>query len=179
MRHMLQDEASPQDVLASPVFRRNVAVLQARGLVYEILIRSGQFAGVAEFCASLDRHILVLDHLGKPPVRDRSAAAFASWRAALHEVAALPHVLCKLSGLLTEAKPGDSLAPDDFHRYFDAVLECFGPRRLIFGSDWPVCLLARPYCETASLAEEWSRRLSPKEYDAFWGGNAQSCYAII
>lgn len=93
-----------------------------------------------------DGHTLVLDHLAKPAVRERSAAARAAWRAGLRPVAALPHVVCKLSGLVTEARWRDGRLQNhpaaDFHPYLDTALELFGPRRLMFGSDWPVCLLA-------------------------------------
>lgn len=145
MRHLLQVEADVRAVLASSVFRRNVAVLQARGLVYDLLVQAHQFEGLAGFCAELDGHALVLDHLGKPAIRERGDAAFEAWCQALRPVAALPHVMCKLSGLVTEARWRDGQldghTPADLHRYLDTALELFGPKRLMFGSDWPVCLL--------------------------------------
>jgi L-fuconolactonase len=182
MRHVLQVEADVRAVLASPVFRRNVAVLQARGLVYDLLVQAHQFEGLAGFCAALDGHTLVLDHLGKPAVRERGDAAFEAWRQALRPVAALPHVMCKLSGLVTEARwregQLDGHTPADFHRYLDTALELFGPQRLMFGSDWPVCQLAQAHAEVVALIEDWAQRLSPDERAALWGGNAQRCYGI-
>lgn len=183
LRHLLQDEADVRAVLANPVFRRNVAVLQSRGLVYDLLVHAHQLDGLADFCAALDGHTLVLDHLGKPAVRERGDAAFEAWRDALHPVAALPHVMCKLSGLVTEArwKDGrlDGQAHADLHRYLDTTLDLFGPQRLMFGSDWPVCLLAAPHAEVLTLLSDWARqRLSPDERAALWGGNAQRCYGL-
>lgn len=180
LRHQLQDEADLPGILGSTAFRDNVRTLQSRGLVYEVLIQAHQFAGVTEFCRALDGHYLVLDHLGKPAIRD-GAAGFAAWRAGLKDLAALPHVLCKLSGLVTEARWQDGRleqAHDDFLPYLDAALDCFGPDRLIFGSDWPVSVLAGGYAEVIRLIETWARRLSPGEQAALWGGTAQRCYAL-
>jgi len=182
MRHLLQDEADVSAMLASPVFRRNVDTLQSHGLVYDLLVHAHQFDGLADLCAELDGHTLVLDHLGKPAVRERGDAAFLAWRVALRPVAALPHVMCKLSGLVTEARwrdgQLDGQTHEDFHRYLDTALELFGPQRLMFGSDWPVCLLAQPHAEVVGLIDRWSQPLSPDERAALWGGNAQRCYGI-
>jgi L-fuconolactonase len=182
IRHILQDEADVPEMLARPAFRRNVAAVQARGLVYEVLVNSRQFAGVADFCTRLDGHTLVLDHLGKPDIRNRSPAAFSSWRDGLQPLAALPHVMCKLSGLVTEAAWAEGrlqgFGPQDFHPYLDTALALFGPERLMFGSDWPVCLLAQNYAGVCGLIEGWAGRLSADEQAALWGGNAERCYAI-
>jgi len=181
-RHLLQDEVDVHAVLASAVFRRNVAVLQSRGLVYELLVHADQFDGLAAFCAALDGHTLVLDHLGKPAIRKRGDSAYLAWREALQPVAAMPHVMCKLSGLVTEARWHDGRldghTPADFHRYLDTALELFGPHRVMFGSDWPVCLLAQPHAEVVALIDGWAQRLSPGESAALWAGNAQRCYGL-
>lgn len=183
MRHVLQGEADVRAVIDSPVFRRNVAAVQAQGLVYELLVYDHQFAGLADFCATLDGHALVLDHLGKPAIRKRDPAVLQAWREALRPVAALPHVSCKLSGFVTEANWRDGRleghARADFHPYLDVALELFGPERLMFGSDWPVCQLAASHAEVVALVDDWSTlRLSPSERDALWGGNAQRCYGL-
>ena len=182
MRHLLQDEANITEILASATFQRNLTVLQSRSLVFEVLVKSNQLAEVASFCAQMDRHVLVLDHLGKPAVRDASASALASWREALKPIAALPHVMCKLSGLVTEAPWHDGelagCEARDFYPFMDIALDLFGPHRLMFGSDWPVCLLAQSYSGVCALADGWAQSLSPDEHAALWGGNAQRCYAI-
>ncbi len=183
MRHLLQDERDIPALLARPAFRHNVAALQARGLVYEVLVHAHQLAGVADFCAELDREVLVLDHLGKPAIRERSDTAFEQWREALRPLAALPHVMCKLSGLVTEASWHDGRllghTARDFHRCLDTALELFGPQRLMFGTDWPVCLLALDHAGVCALIEDWAQRLSPDERLALQGGNAQRCYGIV
>lgn len=183
IRHLLQDEPGPQRWMADAAVRRNVAELQRRGLVYDVLVHARQLDGVADFCAALDAHTLVLDHLAKPAIRERSAAARAAWRAALQPVAALPHVVCKLSGLVTEAHWRDGRLQDhpaeDFHPYLDTALELFGPQRLMFGSDWPVCLLAASHAGVCGLIDGWARqRLSADEQAALWGGTAARCYGL-
>jgi L-fuconolactonase len=173
MRHVLQGEADVAGVVGSETFRRNVAVLQRAGLVYDVLINAGQFAGVAEFCAALDGHALVLDHIAKPRI---GGAGFAEWRGEMARLAALPHVFCKLSGLVTEAQAGAPAAA--FAPYLDAMLALFGPKRLMFGSDWPVCLLEREYGWVHGLIAGWAAKLSAAEQAAVWGGNARACYGI-
>lgn len=174
-RHLLQDDPDVAATLADPAFNRGVAALQARGQVYEVLVRGAdQLALAPAFCARHDRHWLVLDHLGKPAIGGDGDAA---WRKALAEVAALPHVACKLSGLVTEVA-GDRVDADTIRRYLDTALELFGPQRLLFGSDWPVCLLRADYAEVAAIVAGWSQALSADERVALWGGNAARCYGL-
>lgn len=174
-RHLLQDDPDVAATLADPAFNRGVATLQARGRVYEVLVRGAdQLAQAPSFCARHDRHWLVLDHLGKPAIGGDDDAA---WRKALARLAALPHVACKVSGLVTEAV-GDRIDAAAIRRYLDAALESFGPQRLLFGSDWPVCLLRAEYAEVAALVADWSRALSTDERAALWGGNAVRCYGL-
>ncbi|MBE0628520.1 MAG: amidohydrolase family protein [Burkholderia vietnamiensis] len=183
-RHQLQDEADVAAFVGQPAFNRGVAWLQRHGYVYDVLVFERQLRDVRAFCTRHDAHWLVLDHAGKPALAEfeRDATAFARWRAELRELAALPHVVCKLSGLVTEADWRRGLcAPDLRHveQCLDAALAAFGPQRLMFGSDWPVCLLAASYDEVASLVERWAAaRLSPAERDALWGGTAARCYAV-
>ncbi len=173
-RHLLQDEADVPAFLADAAFNRGVSELQSRELVYEVLVRAPQLDAVAEFCARHDRHWLVLDHLGKPEI---GGASDAHWRAALRELASMPHVLCKVSGLVTET---GNRAVDDtvLRRYLDIALELFGPQRLMFGSDWPVCLLNAEYAEVHAIIEDWSTRLGFNERAALWGGTAARCYGL-
>ncbi len=173
MRHGLQGEADVAGVVGAAAFRRNVAALQARGLVYDVLINAEQFAGVAAFCAALDGHALVVDHIAKPRI---GGEGFAAWQSEMARLAALPHVFCKLSGLVTEAPAGTD--PQDFYRYLDAMLALFGPQRIMFGSDWPVCLLRRDYAWVQGLIEGWAAKLSSPERAALWGGTARACYGI-
>ena len=167
-RHQLQDESSPADFMQKPEFQRGLATLQRRGLVYEVLVKGRDLGAVTELCQQHDRHHLVLDHLGKPDVQ---AADLTAWAKQLAALAALPHVSCKLSGLITEAHwqhwNSAQLTP-----YLHTALELFGPERLMFGSDWPVCLLASDYEATRALVA------SVSQHAAIWGGTACRVYNI-
>ena len=139
-----------------------------------MLIRSHDLPAAAAFCGRHELGPLVLDHLGKPDVRNESAA---EWRERIRPLAALEHVSCKLSGLITEA-PWRAWGERDLLPYLDAALECFGPRRLLFGSDWPVCLLSGSYGQVRGLAEAATASLSEAEREAVFGGNASRVYGI-
>ena len=182
-RHQLQDEAEVAAFVGHPGFNRGVAWLQANGYVYDVLVFQRQLADVHDFCARHDGHWLVLDHLGKPALAafDTDDAVFANWREALRRLAALPHVVCKLSGLVTEADWRRGLQPQDFghiERCLDTALDLFGARRLMFGTDWPVCLLAASHARVVATLERWSARLSTAEQDAIWGETAIRCYGL-
>lgn len=184
LRHQVQDEPDPDAFLASPAVRRGIALLQARGHAYDVLVRSSQMDAAAAFCARHDAHWLVLDHLGKPPLAAMAsdAGAHARWRASLDKFRDMAHVACKLSGLVTEADWRRGLqATDraDIIRCLDAALRVFGPRRLMYGSDWPVCLLAGAYGEAHQIVRDWARgSLSADERAALWGGAAAACYGL-
>jgi L-fuconolactonase len=160
--------------LADPHFRRGVRLLQHNSRIYELLVLARQLGSVADFCATCDGHWLVLDHLGKPAIRARD---HRSWRRDLLPLAAMPHMVCKLSGLVTEAIPG-GLSGGDLNPYLDTALELFGPERLMFGSDWPVCLLAAPYGEVTEIIERWAGSLSASEQQAVWGETARRVYRL-
>lgn len=181
-RHILQDEPDVAQVVNNPLFRRGVALLQSQKLGYDVLVFAHQMPLVIDFCAAHDAHWLVLDHLGKPPLT--RPGEMAAWTRSLQQLAALPHVVCKLSGLVTETAwphPGGlpAAVQQTVWDCFDTALECFGPTRLLFGSDWPVCELAAPYPAVHQLAQTWAtQRLSASEQAAFWAGNALRCYGI-
>lgn len=175
VRHLLQDDPDVAATLIDPRFARGIEAVQRQGLVYEILVRGpAQLAEVPAFCARHDRHWLVLDHLGKPAV---GGDGEADWRRHLRALAAQPHVLCKASGLVTEVV-GAKLDRDAIRRHLDAALEAFGADRLMFGSDWPVCLLRAEYAAVAAQVQDWAERLSKNEQAQLWGGTARRCYDI-
>lgn len=174
-RHLLQDDPDVAATLADPRFNRGMQRLQAGGFVYELLVRgSAQLEQTPDFCARHSRHWLVLDHLGKPAI---GGDQDQRWHDALRELAAMPHVMCKVSGLVTETVEPD-IDANVLRRYLDTALDLFGPQRLLFGSDWPVCLLRASYAEVAQLIDDWSRTLSPDERALLWGGNAVRCYGL-
>ena len=186
LRHILQDEGDVGAWVSHPGIMRGLRTLQQRGLVYEVLVFDHQLSSVAEFCASNDAHWLVLDHVGKPAVRDwrRKTDAQSRWCRSIRELATLPHVVCKLSGLVTEADWGShaGVTPEDSKTMlscFDQALEAFGPQRLMYGSDWPVCQLSASYQVVHGLAHGWAQsRLTVQEQAAFWSGNAIRCYGL-
>jgi L-fuconolactonase len=174
-RHILQAESIPPSG-PDAAFSRGVAMLQKRELIYELLLRSPQLHAMADFCRAHDAYWLVLDHLGKPNIRDRG---YADWRRDIEPIAALPHVVCKVSGMVTEAMDAKGIfTPEDLTMFLDTALELFGPERLMFGSDWPVCLLAAPYAQVAAIVEQWSAKLSAFERDALWGDTARCVYRL-
>ncbi len=175
VRHLLQDDPDVAATLADPRFARGVGAVQRQGLVYEILVRGpAQLAAVPAFCRRHDRHWLVLDHLGKPAI---GGDGEADWRRHLHALAAQPHVLCKVSGLVTEMA-GPALDAGALRRHLDTALEAFGAERLMFGSDWPVCLLRADYAAVTALVDDWASRLSGTERAQLWGDTALRCYDI-
>lgn len=174
-RHLLQDDPDVAGTLADTKFNRGVKRLQADRQVYEVLVRgAAQLSETPAFCARHDQHWLVLDHLGKPAI---GGGEDTSWHNALRQLSGMPHVLCKVSGLVTEvgAKPVDDTV---LRRYLDVALDLFGPERLLFGSDWPVCLLRATYVEVCQIVEDWSYALSADEQALIWGGNAARCYGL-
>jgi L-fuconolactonase len=118
--------------------------------------------------------VFVLDHLAKPRARD---GALSPWRENLRELARRENVYCKLSGLATEADWG-AWTPGQLRPYAEVALEAFGPRRLMFGSDWPVCLVAVGYGRWAGLVKEWVAGLSPAEQERVTGGTAIEAYGL-
>lgn len=175
-RHILQGDAAAGSLVAGEDFRRGVRTLQARTLIYELLISADQLPLVTGFCRAMDGHWLVLDHLGKPDIRNRR---FDEWLRDVTPLALLPHVACKLSGIVTEANDAQG-AYDESHiqRYLDSALELFGARRLMFGSDWPVCSLVASYAATTQIIERWSAKLSAEERDWIFGNTAARIYEI-
>ena len=185
LRHILQDEPAIATLVGDAAFNRGVSLLQQRQLVYDVLVFGHQLPAVLDFCAQHDAHWLVLDHVGKPAVRDWADAEVRQrWAESIQELAVMPHVVCKLSGLVTETDwpRYRSLQTNDIdaiNACFDQALDAFGPQRLMFGSDWPVCELAAPYAAVHHLAQTWAAtRLSQTEQEAFWGGNAVRCYGL-
>jgi L-fuconolactonase len=136
VRHQVHDEPDPQGLLRDDV-QRGLAAVGEAGLAFDLLVRARELPAAIETARRQPGVRFVLDHVAKPPLRSGDLAAWADGVAALAEV---PNVTCKLSGLFTEAEPGTDLAPT-----VEQALRWFGPERCMFGSDWPVCLLATDY----------------------------------
>ncbi|QNP66617.1 amidohydrolase family protein [Streptomyces genisteinicus] len=173
VRHQVQEEPDPRWLLRPDVLRGLDAVAGA-GLVYDLVVTPRQLPAAVEAAARIEGLTFVLDHLGKPPV---AAGALEPWAGDLSRLAALPNTVAKLSGLVTEAAPGarwpGSLAP-----YARTALDAFGPQRLLFGSDWPVCTLRADYATVLGIADALTAELAPAEKDAVFGGNAVRVYGL-
>jgi L-fuconolactonase len=172
-RHIAQ--AEPDDrFLARRDFVRGVSRLQEFGFTYDVLIYPKQLPAAIELVACLPEQRFVIDHLAKPEIRTSNSA---SWSAHIKAIAGNPNVYCKLSGLVTEAD-WHCWKPEDFKFYLEIVFEAFGPERLMFGSDWPVCLVAASYPQVKHLIEDYVDRYSSKEKEKIFGSNAIRFYGL-
>ena len=172
VRKVLQGQ--PEGSMRGDDFNRGVAHLRHFGLTYDILIYARQLPEAVEL---VDRHpnqIFVLDHLAKPSIED---GGYMPWADDIRRMAERPNVYCKLSGLVTEAD-WQSWTPALLQPYFDTALDAFGPRRLMFGSDWPVCTVASDYGRWVDVVKAWTAPLGDAERARLWGGTAVEAYAL-
>ncbi|HSU30496.1 MAG TPA: amidohydrolase family protein [Bryobacteraceae bacterium] len=173
IRHVLQGEPDDRYMLRSD-FNRGIDLLQEFNLAYDILIFERHLPYVLEFVKQHPQQVFVLDHVAKPRIRDRIVSP---WRENVRELAKFPNVYCKISGMVTEAGY-TTWKEEDLAPYFDTVLEAFGPSRLLFGSDWPVCLVAASYGSWLALVKRQIAMLTDSEQSAILGGTAARVYRI-
>ncbi|MFE2446766.1 amidohydrolase family protein [Streptomyces sp. NPDC059426] len=173
LRHQVQDEPDPR-WLDRDDTRRGLAAVAAAGLVYDLLVTPRELPAAIDAVRELPQARFVLDHAAKPPV---AGGERDPWARQLTALAALPNVDCKLSGLVTEAD-WDGWKPEQVLPYAQHVLDAFGPGRVLFGSDWPVCVLAATYDEVVALAERATLPLGEDERAAVFGGNAARAYGL-
>ncbi|MGA1798619.1 amidohydrolase family protein [Sphingomonas sp. 4RDLI-65] len=177
-RHLVQGEPA-DDFLLTPSFVRGVRTVLARGFSYDILVTPRQAGHVRRFVdsvadAAVDGRRLILDHGAKP---DIAGGGWQPWADAIADMAQAPSFSCKISGLVTEADHAHWTA-DQIARYLDHLLACFGPDRLIFGSDWPVCLLAADYARVHDLIDAFVTRSCPEARSQIFGGTAAIAYGL-
>ena len=173
IRHQVQDESDP-DWLLRPDVERGIAAVGRAGLVYDLLVRSRELPAASALARRLPDVRFVVDHLAKPPI---AQGRRQPWASLLAELGPLQNVAAKLSGLVTEADwTGWTIS--DLQPYVDVALEVFGPDRILFGSDWPVCLLAAPYALVLEAARSLTDRLSPTERAAIFGRTAEAIYGL-
>jgi L-fuconolactonase len=173
IRHQVQGEPDPEWLLRPDVLRGLAAVAEA-GLAYDLLTLPHQLPAAVECARRLPQLTFVLDHCSKPPV---ASGDVEPWASGVRALAKLPNVACKLSGLVTEADWG-SWTVADLKPYADVVLDAFGPGRVAFGSDWPVCTVAASYAEVVAAAEELTAGLTEAERDEVFGGTARRVYRL-
>lgn len=175
VRHQVHDESDPDWLLRDQVVD-GLAAVAAAGLVYDLLVRERELPAARAVAQRLPELTLVVDHLAKPRIRE---AAMDPWAGELAALARHPNVACKVSGLVTEAD-WDAWTPTQLVPYVRHAVDVFGPERLLFGSDWPVCLLATGYGEVVAATAEALERvgLGPAERDLVLGANARRLYRL-
>ncbi|HEX8007992.1 MAG TPA: amidohydrolase family protein [Trebonia sp.] len=172
IRHQVQSEPDP-DWLRRPDVIRGLRAVAAAGLCYDLVVRPHQLPAATYAAAAVPDLTMVLDHAAKPPI---ATGALGSWAEAIRAFAALPNTVCKLSGLVTEAAPS---APESAYvPVADVILSAFGPHRVMFGSDWPVCLLAADYAGVTGLARSLTAGLAEAERTAVFASTAARVYRI-
>jgi L-fuconolactonase len=173
-RHILQGERD-RALMLKPAFKRGIALLKKYGFSYDILIYPDQLGYTRDFVAEFPGQHFVIDHIAKPHIRDKKITG--EWKAAISAVATHENVHCKISGMVTEAN-WKGWKPADFAPYLDTVVKAFGTKRIMYGSDWPVCLVAAEYAEVIQIVRDYFSSFSTGEQDAFFGGNAIKFYNL-
>ncbi|WP_291912603.1 amidohydrolase [Chitinophaga sp. CB10] len=172
-RHIVQGEPDPMFLLRED-FCHGILALAQYDFTYDILVYPKQLPAVVEFVKKFPRQRLVIDHMAKP---DFKSGELEIWAAQMRAIASSPNVYCKVSGLVTEAD-WENWQPGHFQPFLEVVLEAFGCDRLLFGSDWPVCLLAAEYGEVKEIVTNFISSLSPAEQQKIMGGNAIAFYHL-
>ncbi len=174
VRHVVQSEPDERFLMRED-FLRGIAALEEFELAYDILIYPQHLAVAAEFVERFPRQRFVLDHMAKPPIK---ASEIEPWAAGIRKLAQFPNVLCKLSGLITEAD-WQLWKPEQMVPYLEVAFDAFGPQRLMIGSDWPVCLVAATYRTAMSVVQKWLGQFPSETRDAILGGNAQRFWKLL
>ena len=172
VRHIVQAEL-PGFMLRQD-FQNGIAMLGSHDLVYDVLVFPSQLPEATKLVAKFENQPFVIDHLGKPNIKDK---LITDWERDITNLAAFPNVFCKLSGMVTEAN-WNNWSINDFEPYINIVLERFGADRVIFGSDWPVCLLSGSYKEVITIIQYYTRFLSENEKAKIMGENAVRIYNL-
>ena len=172
-RHVLQGE-SKRDLMLAPAFQDGIFLLSKYGFTYDILVYPDQLRFVHELVSSNPDQKFVIDHMAKPYIKFRN---IKQWKEDMETIATYDNVYCKVSGLVTEAD-WTNWKKADILPYIDVVVESYGLDRIMFGSDWPVCLVAASYEEVADLVKEYFAAFSEEEQDKFFGLNAIQFYNL-
>jgi L-fuconolactonase len=173
VRHVVQAEPDERFLLRED-FLRGISLLEEFDLAYDILIYSRHLSVACEFVDRFPRQRFVLDHMAKPPIK---SGEIEIWAQGIRRLASFPNVLCKLSGLVTEAD-WQNWTPQQVTPYLAVAFDSFGPERLMIGSDWPVCLVAASYERAVGIVQNYLDGFSPSIRKAVLGGNAQRFYRL-
>jgi L-fuconolactonase len=172
-RHVLQGEPQ-RDLMLQPAFKNGISLLNKYGYTYDILIFPDQLQYAQQLAAAFPDQRFVIDHIAKPNIKNKE---IAEWKRDMAGVAVHQNVYCKISGMVTEAD-WKNWEATDFTPYLDAVVECFGTNRIMYGSDWPVCLVAATYKQMKQIVDDYFSRFSTSEQQAFFGKNAIEFYQL-
>jgi len=172
-RHILQGE-SQRDFMLRPDFLKGISLLKKYGYTYDILILPDQLKYTAEFLSLFPDQRFVIDHIAKPDIKQKE---LKNWEQGIKAIAAFENVYCKVSGMVTEAD-WQNWQPADFNNYLEVVTNSFGTKRLMYGSDWPVCKIAADYGQVLDIVKDYFSAFSQTEQQAFFGGNAIEFYNI-
>lgn len=172
VRHILQ--AEKDDFMLDQAFMNGIGKLAPLNLTYDLLVYPHQLKNSTTLVSKFSEQKFVLDHLAKPPIK---SGEINSWKREIKELAKHPNVYCKISGMTTEAS-WLNWKPEDFTPYIDVIFEEFGTHRIMFGSDWPVCLLSGNYTESKQILTSYLKQLSTVEQSQVMGLNAANFYGI-
>lgn len=171
-RHIVQ--AEPIDFMAREDFRNGISKLQQYGWTYDILVFPSQLPAAIDLVQNFPDQSFVLDHIAKPNIKD---GTIDSWEKNIKLLAKFSNVHCKISGMVTEAKWND-WSPNDFTKYLDVIFKAFGIERVLYGSDWPVCLLSASYKEQLKIIENYITQFSMHDTQKIMGENASKIYTL-
>jgi len=172
-RHVLQGE-SQRDLMLQPAFMNGILLLRKYNFTYDILIFKDQLQYLPKMVSSFPDQRFVIDHIAKPDIKN---GEIDQWKKDIQKIARFENVHCKISGMVTEAD-WKNWKKEDFKPYLDAVVEAFGTDRIMFGSDWPVCLVAASYKEMLDIVEDYFSSFSEEEQEKFFGWNAIRFYNL-
>ena len=171
---MLIHDRSDVDFADSPRHLKGVSILNKYGYTYDLLLRTVHLPAAIRLVQKLQNQPFVVDHIAKPAM---NGCDWEAWKSGIEDISKFPNVMCKLSGLVTEADWKNWHA-SDFIPYLDVVLEAFGADRLMIGSDWPVCTVATDYNSTMNIVERWAEKLTTEEQLLIMGGTCAKFYSI-
>ncbi|GAB3909151.1 amidohydrolase family protein [Mucilaginibacter boryungensis] len=172
-RHVLQGESN-RALMLEPAFKRGISLLSKYNFTYDILIFPDQLKYAAQLAQEFPQQKFVLDHIAKPDIKSNK---IGEWAADIKQLAANKNVYCKVSGMVTEAD-WHNWTNDTFTKYLDVVFNAFGTERIMFGSDWPVCLVAAEYSAMKAILGGYVQQFTAAEQDMIFGGNAVSFYKL-
>jgi len=172
-RHILQGEAD-RALMLKPAFMNGIRKLKKFGYTYDILIYTDQLKYTKEFVAAFPDQLFVIDHLAKPNIKEQK---IDEWKKDIEAVAQHENVYCKISGMVTEAD-WHNWKKEDFKPYLDVVMEAFGIDRIMYGSDYPVCLVAATYEQMKSIVDGYFSSFSKDEQEKFFGKNVINFYKL-